>query len=180
MVLAGGLQPLVTPESASQAMSLGIAEIPPGTTLARHRHAAPEIYYLLSGTGNVEVDGIDYPVAAGVAVFIPGGAPHAFSNTGASTITFVSVPGIAFAEWGPGDHGFFLLGRPGTYQGGGEASPQMAAVGVGLIWLDLRWRYVLAVFFPLYGFIMVFLYHYGQHLALRDTELHRLRAMASA
>ena len=54
---------------ASQAMSLGIAEIPPGTTLARHRHAAPEIYYLLSGTGNVEVDGIDYPVAAGVAVF---------------------------------------------------------------------------------------------------------------
>lgn len=43
-----------------------------------------------------------------------------------------------------------------------------AAVGVGLIWLDLRWRYILAVFFPLYGFIMVFLYHYGQHLAMRD------------
>jgi quercetin dioxygenase-like cupin family protein len=84
---------------ASQAMSLGIAEIPPGTTLARHRHAAPEIYYLLSGTGNVEVDGIDYPVAAGVAVFIPGGAPHAFSNTGASTITFVYVfPVDAFAD----------------------------------------------------------------------------------
>ena len=84
---------------ASQAMSLGIAEIPPGATLARHRHAAPEIYYLLSGTGNVEVDGIDYPVAAGVAVFIPGGAPHAFSNTGASTITFVYVfPVDAFAD----------------------------------------------------------------------------------
>ena len=28
----------------------------------------------------------------------------------------------------PGDHGFYLLGRPGTYQGGGETAPQMAAV----------------------------------------------------
>ena len=46
----------------------------------------------------------------------------------ANVETSVRVPGIAFAEWGPGDHGFFLLGRPGTYQVGGEASPQMAAV----------------------------------------------------
>jgi len=40
----------------------------------------------------------------------------------------VRVPGLAFAEWGPGDHGFYILGRPGTYQGGGEDSEQMAAV----------------------------------------------------
>jgi 4-hydroxy-2-oxoheptanedioate aldolase len=42
--------------------------------------------------------------------------------------TSVRVPGIAFAEWGPGDHGFYIMGRPGTYQGGGDAAPQMAAV----------------------------------------------------
>jgi 4-hydroxy-2-oxoheptanedioate aldolase len=46
----------------------------------------------------------------------------------ANVETSVRVPGIAFAEWGPGDHGFFLMGRPGTYQGGGETSPSMAAV----------------------------------------------------
>ena len=46
----------------------------------------------------------------------------------ANVETSVRVPGVAFAEWGPGDHGFYLMGRPGTYQGGGEASPQMAAV----------------------------------------------------
>jgi 4-hydroxy-2-oxoheptanedioate aldolase len=45
----------------------------------------------------------------------------------ANVETSVRVPGIAFAEWGPGDHGFFIMGRPGTYQGGGEASPEMAA-----------------------------------------------------
>jgi 4-hydroxy-2-oxoheptanedioate aldolase len=50
--------------------------------------------------------------------------PRADANVEAS----VRVPGIAFAEWGPGDHGFYLMGRPGTYQGGGEAAPQTAAV----------------------------------------------------
>ena len=50
--------------------------------------------------------------------------PRADANVESS----VRVPGIAFAEWGPGDHGFYLLGRPGTYQGGGETAPQMAAV----------------------------------------------------
>ena len=46
----------------------------------------------------------------------------------ANVETSVRVPGIAFAEWGPGDHGFFLLGRQGTYKDGAETSPQMAAV----------------------------------------------------
>jgi 4-hydroxy-2-oxoheptanedioate aldolase len=50
--------------------------------------------------------------------------PRADANVESS----VRVPGIAFAEWGPGDHGFYLLGRPGTYKDGGEAAPQMAAV----------------------------------------------------
>ncbi len=50
--------------------------------------------------------------------------PRADANVESS----VRVPGIAFAEWGPGDHGFYIMGRPGTYKGGGETAPQMAAV----------------------------------------------------
>ena len=50
--------------------------------------------------------------------------PRADANVEAS----VRVPGIAFAEWGPGDHGFYIMGRPGTYKGGGDAAPEMAAV----------------------------------------------------
>jgi 4-hydroxy-2-oxoheptanedioate aldolase len=50
--------------------------------------------------------------------------PRADANVESS----VRVPGIAFAEWGPGDHGFFVMGRPGTYQGGGEADPKMASI----------------------------------------------------
>ena len=54
--------------------------------------------------------------------------PRADANVEAS----VRVPGIAFAEWGPGDHGFFIMGRPGTYtraaakrtRNGGGAAPR--------------------------------------------------------
>jgi len=42
---------------ASHSIALGVAEIPPGAALARHRHAAPEVYYLIAGAGRVEVDG---------------------------------------------------------------------------------------------------------------------------
>src|SRR5688572_17362537 len=41
--------------------------------------------------------------------------PRADANGGPS----VRVPGIAFAEWGPGDQGVVIMGRPGTYKGGG-------------------------------------------------------------
>jgi len=46
----------------------------------------------------------------------------------ANVETSVRVPGIAFAEWGPGDHGFYVMGRPGTYKDIGETSAQMTAV----------------------------------------------------
>ncbi len=37
-----------------------------------------------------------------------------------------------------------------------------AALGVSMVWLGWQWRYVLAVFFVLYGFIMVSAFKYGQ------------------
>jgi len=40
----------------------------------------------------------------------------------------VRVPGIAFAEWGPGDHGFYLVGNPATAGGRGDQQPNMVAV----------------------------------------------------
>jgi len=39
----------------------------------------------------------------------------------------VRVPGIAFAEWGPGDHGFYLVGSP-VAGGRGDMQPNMVAV----------------------------------------------------
>ena len=52
--------------------------------------------------------------------------PRADANVEA----IVRIPGIAFVEWGPSDHAFYLVGRPGSYPAaqGGEANPAMAAV----------------------------------------------------
>jgi 4-hydroxy-2-oxoheptanedioate aldolase len=51
--------------------------------------------------------------------------PRADANVESS----VRVPGIAFAEWGPGDHGFYLVGAPQAGRGGrGDMAPNMVAV----------------------------------------------------
>jgi len=50
--------------------------------------------------------------------------PRADANVESS----VRVPGIAFAEWGPGDHGFYLVGNPTIAGGRGDLAPNMVAV----------------------------------------------------
>lgn len=55
---------------------LGIAEFGPAGTLHPHRHKPAEFYLGLSGSGTVTIDGVDHPIAAGVAVYIPGNAEH--------------------------------------------------------------------------------------------------------
>ena len=57
--------------------SLAEAALPPGKATGRHRHpAAEEIYYFLSGRGEMEVDGAISMVEPGDAVLIPPGAMH--------------------------------------------------------------------------------------------------------
>jgi mannose-6-phosphate isomerase-like protein (cupin superfamily) len=79
--------------TATEALTVGTAEIQPGapTSGARHRHAVPEVYYVITGTGLVHIDGIDHFVEPGTAVFIPGNAWHFVTNNGAEPLRFVYV-----------------------------------------------------------------------------------------
>lgn len=63
----------VTPTNA---LVCGVAEIEPGQTLALHRHAEPEVYFGLSGEGEVMIDGVPHRLGPGVALYIPGFAEH--------------------------------------------------------------------------------------------------------
>ena len=56
------------------------------------------------------------PTKAKIAAEAPGCVPKICAD--ANVEASVRVPGISFAEWGPGDHGFFILGRPGAYAPG--------------------------------------------------------------
>lgn len=63
----------------SEGMVLGIAHLAPGGWLGLHRHEPAEFYLGLSGEATATVDGRDFRVAAGVALFIPGNAEHAIA-----------------------------------------------------------------------------------------------------
>jgi len=63
--------------------SLAEAALSPGQATVRHHHRlSEEIYYLIEGSGEMELDGERRPVAAGDAILIPPGARHRIANTG--------------------------------------------------------------------------------------------------
>ncbi|SFD93052.1 cupin domain-containing protein [Blastococcus tunisiensis] len=75
--------------TATSAVYTGRAELPPGGWVGRHRHPQPEVYHVLEGSGVVVLDGVEHPVAAGSAVFVPGDAEHGLRNTGDGALRLV-------------------------------------------------------------------------------------------
>lgn len=71
------------------ALYTGLTELRPDGWLGLHRHSATEVYHLVEGNGVVVLDGVEHPVAAGSAVFIPGDAEHGIRNTGEGMLRFV-------------------------------------------------------------------------------------------
>ena len=62
------------------ALTFGTATLEAGDWLSPHRHAQPEIYYILSGSGVMTIDGADHHVTAGAGIFIPSNAEHGIKN----------------------------------------------------------------------------------------------------
>lgn len=80
-------------------MTSGVAHLPVGGWLALHRHAAPEIYHVLSGRGLVLLDGAEHEVGPGSSVYIPSRCEHGIRNTGEELLDFFFVYAVdAFAE----------------------------------------------------------------------------------
>ena len=70
-------------------LATGIAEVAPGVELARHRHEPAEIYFIVSGRGEMEIEDRAQPVGPGCAVYIPPDVRHALRCTGAEPLVFV-------------------------------------------------------------------------------------------
>jgi mannose-6-phosphate isomerase-like protein (cupin superfamily) len=79
--------------TATDEMTVGIAEIPVGAVPPPrgHRHDATEVYVIMSGTGEVVIDGIAHPVRPQSAVWIPADAEHYAHNTGDEPLRLVYV-----------------------------------------------------------------------------------------
>jgi quercetin dioxygenase-like cupin family protein len=62
--------------TASNEMTVGVAEFPPHGVFYRHHHAPAEFYFGLSGDGIVTANGVPMEISQGVAVYIPGNTEH--------------------------------------------------------------------------------------------------------
>jgi mannose-6-phosphate isomerase-like protein (cupin superfamily) len=70
--------------------SLAEARLPPGGFTAPHFHRrTEEIYYLLEGSGRMQIESEQREVGPGDAIAIPPGARHTITNTGAQTLRFL-------------------------------------------------------------------------------------------
>ena len=67
---------------------IDLAELPPGASIGRHRHAADEeeFYLVLSGSGRMERDGETFRVGSGDLVRNPPNGVHGLVNDGAEPL----------------------------------------------------------------------------------------------
>ena len=76
--------------SCIQKQSLAEARLPPGASTTPHYHPqTEEIYYILGGTGRMQIASEQRDVGPGDAIAIPPGAIHTITNTGAEILKFL-------------------------------------------------------------------------------------------
>ncbi len=85
----------------TEGLTVGVAELAPTgeREVLTHRHAPPEVYYVLAGQGVVFVDEEQHALRPGSVVFVPADAEHAAANTGAEPLRLLYVfPTDSFDE----------------------------------------------------------------------------------
>ena len=74
----------------------GLLQLAPNAVYPGHRHAAPEVYYVLSGTASWTVGSRSFIAAAGTTIYIPVNTIHRMVNQSGEVLTAV------WAWWAPG------------------------------------------------------------------------------
>ncbi len=69
--------------------SLGYSVFTPGTELTPVKHETEEVAYVVSGSGELRLDGDAVPFGEGDALHIPAGVWHAVANTGDEPVVMV-------------------------------------------------------------------------------------------
>lgn len=64
------------PQTDTSGIVCGVAMMALGDRFEMHAHPEPEVYFGLTGVGEVVIDGAPHRLAPGVALYIPGGAMH--------------------------------------------------------------------------------------------------------
>jgi len=79
--------------------SLAEATLEPDQATERHYHrVTEEIYFVVKGSGDMEVDGTHKRIAVGDAVLIPAGAWHTLYNNGTSELRILCSCAPAYSH----------------------------------------------------------------------------------
>ena len=85
----------------AQRFALGYVDVLPGGSVPLHHHEQEEIYFLLEGEGEIDIDGKKFHMDPLSAVYIPSNKPHGFRNVGDKHMKFVFIysPGGVVSHW---------------------------------------------------------------------------------
>ena len=77
-------QPLLDWDSGATSCSVNCIKTPPGegSPAGMHTHVVDQLFYILSGTMSLEIDGQAYTAHPGTLVVFPAGVPHRNWNGG--------------------------------------------------------------------------------------------------
>lgn len=83
---------LSQPNQPTHIRTFARATLEPGAAVGYHVHTGEsESYYILSGTGRYNDNGISMPVQAGDVTFTPNGQGHGLENTGEEPLEFIAL-----------------------------------------------------------------------------------------
>lgn len=93
------IRPLIDRTTSNiELCSLAEEVLPPGAAVIRHHHLqTEEVYYILSGEGEMVVENETRNVKSGDAIFIPRAKTHTLKNTGTEQMTLLLVCGPAYS-----------------------------------------------------------------------------------
>jgi len=72
-----------------ETISLCTEEIQPGGKIPVHKHLHEDEFFIFhSGTGTMEIDGVEFPIKSGTAGFVPRDTWHSIHNNNADVLIF--------------------------------------------------------------------------------------------
>lgn len=77
-------------------LAITIVEMEPGGFQHLHAHKPEQMYYILEGSGLMNVDGEECLVQAGDCIFFPSFAEHGLKNTGKGILRYLSAASPSF------------------------------------------------------------------------------------
>ncbi len=94
------LREILHPDKQAIALrySLAHAIVPAGQTSQPHSLTTSEVYYILSGTGEMHIDGETQLVEAEDTIYIPPKARQFIRNTGAEPLIFICIVDPAWCK----------------------------------------------------------------------------------